>query len=221
LVFKITDDQDSDDSADITSYNNSEPNSARSRGFFESPLSKKSKTGSKPTANKPKGTVTKVIREIRKFVPDEPLPSDNEEAAMTETEQDDEESVAETGTTRSEIDEVEDDDNSEYIEEDEDDWVPSAASASNRNKTPKAKVVPRHPSPSPSPVRGKGAQQKMLAERNHLFKLKKQMDNLVLDDPNDSVVILPATKYKAHQQSSTDEMEDVVMGISAGKKKKR
>lgn len=223
MVFKITHDQDSDDSADIASYNNSEPDSARSRGFFESPLSKKGKTGSKPTANKQKGTVTKVIREIRKFVPDDPLPSDSEEATMTETEQDDEESVAETGTTRSEIDEVENDDDSEYTEEDEDNWVPSAASASNRNKTPKAKVVPRYPSPFPSPVRGKSTQQKILAEKNHLSKLEQQMDDLVLDDPNDSVVILPATKYKAPRQFPTNETMDdgVVMEISAAKKKKR
>jgi kinesin family member 20 len=160
-----------------------------------------------------------VIREVRNFFPDQPLPSDNEEAVMTETEQD-EESMAETETVMSED---EDKDDSEYNEEaDEDDWVPSTASSSNRNKTPKAKVI-QYQSISAGSSRGKGTQ-KMVAERNRLSKLEQKMDDLVLDDPDDSVVILPATKSKACQRSSTDNKiddDDVEMEISVAKKKKR
>jgi kinesin family protein 20 len=174
------------------------------------------------TSIKQKGTVTKVIREVRKFVPDCQLPSDNEEAMMTET--DDVESVAETGTTRSEMDDDVNEDDSEYDEEDEEDnWVPSTASSSNRNKTPKAKVIQRYPSSSPGPSRDKNTQSRMLAERNRVSKLEQKMDDLVLDDPDDSVVILPVTKYKARQRPSTNETDDddMEMEISAAKKKKR
>ena len=176
----------------------------------------------KPTSIQQKSTATKVIQEVRKISRDRPLSPDNEVAMMTETEQDDREGVAETGPTDGEINE---DDDSEYNDEDdEDNWVPPTASSSNRNKTPKANLVIQcQLSPFPSPSRGKTTR-KVTAERNRLSKLEQKVDDLFLDDPNDSVVILPATKSKARQRSSTnDEIDDddVEIDISAAKKKKR
>jgi kinesin family protein 20 len=200
------------------------PTSVLSDSFSESPLSKKLKIDTKPTTTNSKNTATKVIREIRKFVPDHPLPSDNEEAIMSGTEQDDEESVAGTGTTMSEIDEDDDEGDSEYVEEDDkNQWAPMTASSSNRNKTPRAKVIQRPPSPSPKPSRGKNTHRTMPGDKNHLSKLQQKMDDLVLDDPDGSVVILPATRYKARQPTSTGNKldDEVEMEVSAVKKKKR
>lgn len=162
-----------------------------------------------------------MIREVRKFVPEYPLLSDNEEAMMTETEQDDdedEESVAETGAMRSEIDEDDNGNNREYNAEDDScHWVPSTASSSNRNRTPKGKVIQRHPTPS----LGNDTQKKRLAQRNRLSKPEEQMNDLMLYDPDDSAVILPTTRSKARW--TDNEMDDDVleMETSATRKKKR
>jgi kinesin family protein 20 len=224
LAFEITHDQDSDDDeGNSTSHISSKPTSALSKSFSESPLSKKSKIDTKPTTINKKDTVTNVMREIRKLVPDDPLPSDNEEEMMTETEQDDEENVAGTSTT-SETDEDDDEDDTEYVgEDDKDQWTPVTTSSSNRNKTPRAKVIKCLPGPSPRLSRGKNTHRTMTGDRNHLSKLEQQMDDLVLDDPDGSVVILPATRFKARQRTSTDnELDDEVeMEVSAAKKKKR
>lgn len=207
------------DEGEFASHNGTQPN--QSTSFSESPLSKKRKTGAKPTSSKQGGIVTKVIREVRKFVPEYPLLSDNEEAMMTETEQDDdedEESVAETGAMRSEIDEDDNGNNREYNAEDDScHWVPSTASSSNRNRTPKGKVIQRHPTPS----LGNDTQKKRLAQRNRLSKPEEQMNDLMLYDPDDSAVILPTTRSKARW--TDNEMDDDVleMETSATRKKKR
>ncbi|KAG6868544.1 hypothetical protein C0993_001240, partial [Termitomyces sp. T159_Od127] len=83
-----------------------------------------------------------VIREVREFVPDQPLPSDDGEAELTKIETTGDDSLADSGTVGSEVDEDEDyDDDSHSEENDEDDWVPPSTSA--RSKTSKSKVEAR------------------------------------------------------------------------------
>ena len=184
--------------------------SERSRSLSKSPLAGKGKAKATPTK---KNTIAP--REIREYVPDGPeaiiLPSDDEDAELTETDDgdgDDVESGVETGTTGSEGD---DDDDEEDEEDEEDDWVPSTS------RTPRAKAkVQRPPSPSPVPTR------KPSANKTRLSKLEREMGELSLAGgvADDSVIILSVKKFKPRQES-VDSGEDEEFEVSAVKKKKR
>jgi len=216
MAFEITHDQDSNnDEGNFASHERSEPSSAQSRSLPESPLSNKGNTRRKPTPIKRKGTVTEVIREGQKFVPNYPT---NEETMVMDTEDN-----KETGTRRSEVDEDEDEDDGEYKEQNEGNGVPLSAFPLKGKQTPKAMVIRHHPSPSLAPSHGKGAQKKLTIERNCSLKLEQTIDDLMLDDPDDSVMILPATRTKASKRSSTDNEtnDDTKIGIPAAKKKRR
>ena len=139
-----------------------------------------------------------VVIEKRPFIPDPPmLPSDTEDAELTETELDDQESVLPSSTTESEIGDEEDDDEayseSESDEYDDDDWS---------TKTPKAKqprpTVPVSPSVDHAqPKSHSQAVPKSSANQFRDAKLNEYMDSLKLEDgtANDSTIILSEKTY--------------------------
>ncbi|KAJ7124772.1 kinesin-like protein [Mycena crocata] len=191
-------------------YLTSEDESERSRSLSLSPLAGKGKARS-PT----KQETPRFIREVREFVPDPPmLPSDTEDAELTESELESEDGTVESeceaasvGTGVSATTGSEDESDGDYSEGVEDDWSPSAA------KTPRPKPIPqRVASPSPAP---------RVQAVPRVSKLERGMGHLTLDevDPDDSVVILPVKKFRPRQESS--EYEDQEPGATAFKKKKR
>ena len=139
-----------------------------------------------------------VVIEKRPFIPDPPmLPSDTEDAELTETELDDQESILPSSTTESEIGDEEDDDEayseSESDVYEDDDWP---------TKTPKAKqprsIVPV--SPSVKHAQLKSHSQPVPKSSTNQFrdaKLTEYMDTLKLEDgtANDSTIILSEKTY--------------------------
>ena len=124
------------------------------------------------------------VIEKRPFIPDPPmLPSDTEDAELTETELDDQESVVPSSTTASELGDDEEDE--AYSDEyEDDDWS---------TKTPKAKQ-PR----SIVPVRPKGLSQAVPKSSTNQFcdaKLTKSMEKLNVDDDEEESD-LPVVKKK-------------------------
>ena len=123
------------------------------------------------------------VIEKRPFIPDPPmLPSDTEDAELTETELDDQESLLPSSTTESELGDEEDDDDayseSESDEHEDDDWS---------TKTPKAKQ-PRSiisVSPSAKHAQLKGHSQAVPSSSTNQFReaeLTQHMDNLNLEN---------------------------------------
>ncbi|KAG6891054.1 hypothetical protein C0995_014143 [Termitomyces sp. Mi166 len=190
--------------------------SEMSRSPSLSPLAKKSEGKSGSALGAQLNTPT-VIREVRKFVPDLPLPPDNEEAELTETETVDNESVA---VSRSEVDEDEDYDDDAYSEEnDEDDWVPPSTSARNKKSKPKTGAQPALDDSTAPTAK---------SNRTRVVKLAQNMEELSLNGPDDSMVILPAKNYKGRRSSSNfddndddDDEEGDSEPLPAVKKKKR
>ena len=141
-----------------------------------------------------------VVIEKRPFIPDPPmLPSDTEDAELTETELDDQESILPSSTTESEIGDEEDDDEayseSESDVYEDDDWS---------TKTPKAKqprsIVPV--SPSVKHAQPKSHSQPVPKSSTNQFrdaKLTEYMDSLMLEDgiANKSIIL----SRKAHHES--------------------
>ncbi|KAG6866876.1 hypothetical protein C0991_008813 [Blastosporella zonata] len=181
-----------------------------------------------PLANKGKGNARsalgpqpKVIREVRKFFPDQPLPPDSEDAELTETEAADDESVAASGTIDSEVDEDDEDDYSENGDADEDEYTPPT-STSAHSKTSKVTATTQHVHGPSSPV------STTKASRSRVSKLAHVMHELSLDGPDDSMVILPAKKHRARQASSNfddeeeeEDSDDEQFEAPIAKKKKR
>ncbi|RDB29118.1 Kinesin-like protein KIF20B [Hypsizygus marmoreus] len=200
-----------------------ESGSERSRSLSMSPLARKGK-------NNRTNLMQKEIREVHKFVPDQPLPSDNEDAELTETDQgDDKESVAPSGTTGSDFDEDEDEDE-EYHDDDEDDddyEVPQprpTKSSSSHNKTPKAKKT-ASPTISPSHrvlVKSQSAAQRPApTNKSRVSKLAHDMDELTLSaSADESVIILPVKKGRAPASNFVDDDESDEE-VPVPKKKKR
>jgi len=162
-----------------------------------SPLAKKGKA--KALASKPSrksSVVPQPIIEKRPFISDPPmLPSDAEDAELTETEFDDDgiSSVAPSGTTTSDLEDQEEDE--EYTEEEEDEyeeeeiWEPAA------NKTPKLKkqvILSPSVSPSPQPKRRQATTSKAPTKYPRISKLAQDMDELNIngDSTDDSDIIL-------------------------------
>lgn len=166
-----------------------------SRSLSMSPLAGKQKKQNHP--------VKESIVEKRRFIPDPPmLPSDTEDAQLTETEGDDDLSIALTEVATSEV--GEDESGDEYTSESgEDDWVPPSTLG---NKTPKAKanvvsLLPEITNHVP----------KSLPKNLQASILAQQMDGLSLQasGPDDSVVIVPVKKFRARPESvNVDEDED-------------
>ncbi|KAF9481717.1 kinesin-domain-containing protein [Pholiota conissans] len=208
------------------------------RSLSLSPLAKKA-LPKQDTRSPRKSSVAQPIIEKRKFVPDPPmLPSDTEDAEMTEREgdEDDTSSVAPSGAAASELgeddeDELDDEeDEDEYDEEyseeleDEDEeeiWEPPSA------KTPKAKTQPlRIPSPSPQPQTSKPAASSGSKTKSRVSKLAEDLDelNLIGQDPDDSVAIIPKKKGKAPaptESNTVDDDDDEEFELPVVKKKKR
>ncbi|KAJ7785844.1 kinesin-like protein [Mycena metata] len=144
------------------------------------------------------------IREERPFIPDPPmLPSDTEDAELTESELESDDgtvesegdavSVGVSATTGSEDEEESDGDYTEE-EEGEDELALSAA------KTPRAKPAPqRVANSSPAP--------RMQAQTPRVSKLERGMSHLRLEevDPDDFDIDVPTKKPRAPQESSDNE----------------
>ncbi|KIM48329.1 hypothetical protein M413DRAFT_440050 [Hebeloma cylindrosporum] len=172
------------------------------RSVSLSPLAKKGKA--KASVFKPprKSSVApQPIIEKRPFIPDPPmLPSDTEDAELTETEIDDDgiTSVAPSGTTTSELeygDEDEDEDEDEEYSEEEDEeyeedseeeeiWEPAG-------KTPKPKkqvILSPSVSPSPQPKKRQATTSQGSTKNPRISKLAQDMDELRIsanDERND------------------------------------
>ncbi|KAG6888767.1 hypothetical protein C0992_007558 [Termitomyces sp. T32_za158] len=186
--------------------------SGTSRSLSLSPLAKKSKEKSQKKLDAG-FSMSKLIPEVREFVPDQPLPSDNGEAELTETETADDDSVTDSGRAGSEVDDDEDyDDDASSEKNDEDDWVPPSTSA--RSKMSKPKVGARFALKDSTPLAA-----------THVTKLAYDIHELSLNGPDDSMVILPAKNCKSFQVSSSSDADNIDEGDSqplpAVKKKKR
>ncbi|CAA7258737.1 unnamed protein product [Cyclocybe aegerita] len=222
-----------------------------SRGNSPSPLAKKSKLPSTSKSPRKSSVAPQLIIEKRQFIPDPPmLPSDTEDAEMTETEcTEDEEtsSIAPSGATASEpaddgeeeeeedSTDPDDEDYSEPDDEDDEEWEEPAYS-----KTPKGKKrIVISPSPSPSPKVTKAAEPSTVkgpARNARVSKLVQEMDRLGLKDAytaDNSVAILPKKAYRKSQASTVaassivtaddeaDEDDSDPFELSVVKKKKR
>lgn len=180
------------------------------RSISLSPLAKKGKA--KALAFKPprkSSVVPKPIIEKRPFISDPPmLPSDTEDAELTETEIDDEiSSVAPSGATTSELeygdeDEEEDEeyteDEDEEYEEEEEIWEPP---------TPKPKkqvILSPSVSPSPPPKRRQATTSQNSTKNLRISKLAQDMDELNINGitADDSVVILSKSERNDDEDSS-------------------
>lgn len=164
------------------------------------------------------------VIEKRPFIPDPPmLPSDTEDAELTEIELDDQESVLPSSATESELGDEEDDDEAYSDEHEDDDWS---------TKTPKAKqlrsIVPLSPSVEHAQLKGHSqAGSKSSTNQFRDAKLAKYMDNLNLEDgaANDSTIIPPKKAYrKSHESLNVDDDnddEEEEFDLPVVKKKKR
>ena len=163
------------------------------------------------------------VVEKRPFIPDPPmLPSDTEDAELTESELDDQESVLPSSATESELGDEDNEDEAYSDEHEDDDWS---------TKTPKAKqprsIVPV--SPSVEHAQLKGHSQAVSNSSTNQFcdaKLAKYMDNLNLGDgaANDSTIFLPKKAYHKSQESlNVDDNDDdeEEFDLPVVKKKKR
>lgn len=160
------------------------------------------------------------VIEKRPFIPDPPmLPSDTEDAELTEIELDDQESVLPSSTTESELGDEDDDDDGAYSEtesdeHEDDDWS---------TKTPKAKqprsIMPV--SPSVEHTQLKGHSQAVPESSTNHTKLTEYMDNLKLENgaANDSTNILPKKAY--HESLNVDDDDEEEFDVPVVKKKKR
>ncbi|KAF8202929.1 kinesin-like protein [Pholiota molesta] len=195
------------------------------RSMSLSPLAKKV-----PKSPKKFNIVPQPIIEKRTFVPDPPmLPSDTEDAELTETETEGDDdganSVAPSGVTASSDEEHDDDDDDdEYSEEEEEEemWEPPSA------KTPKAKKQSmRNPSPSFQPKASKFAGTSKELFKSRVSKLAEDLDELDItgQDPDDSVAIIPKKKGKSRTSADSnavrEEDDDEGFDLPVVKKKKR
>ncbi|KAF8807283.1 kinesin-domain-containing protein [Phlegmacium glaucopus] len=185
-----------------------------------SPLTQKGIMKSISKSQRKPSVAPQPIIEKRPFIPDPPmLPSDTEEAELTETEVDDQESAAASSTTASELG---DEEYETYSDEgEEDDWEPPSI------KTPKAKQ-PRLPVPVKPPadhlqVKGRSqAVPRSSTNQLRVANLTKNLDYLDINenDADDSTIILPRKAYrKSHESLDDDDEEEFDLPVV--KKKKR
>ena len=174
------------------------------------------------------------IIEKRPFVPDPPmLPSDTEEAELTEIELDDQESVLPSSTTASELgdddeaysdkhedddgaysDEHEDDDGAYSDDHEDDDWEAS-------KKTPKAKqlrsTVPVSPSADYAQLKGRLQAVPKSSNNQRVAKLTKYMDNLDISEKDGA----DSTIKKIYESLNVDDDDEEEINLPVVKKKKR
>ena len=157
-----------------------------------------------------------VIIEKRPFIPDPPmLPSDTEDAELTETELDDQESVLPSSTTASDDD---DDDAYSDSDEHEDDDLST--------KTPKAKqprsIVPVSPSVEHAQLKGH-SQAVPKSSTNQSRRLTEYMDDLNLENgaANDTTIILPKEAYHELESLNVDDDDEEEFELPVVKKKMR
>ncbi|KAF9568516.1 kinesin-domain-containing protein [Agrocybe pediades] len=194
------------------------------RSMSLSPLQRKPTKGSRKSSVAP----TPII-EKREFVPDPPmLPSDTEDAELTD---DDTASVTQSGTTACEDDEEEDDNDDEeydddYTEQDDesDEWEPPAS------KTPQGKkIVSPISSPSPVSKGRKAATASGSSTKNpRMSKLAQEMDEMHIAAGASSSTFKPPKKAAVNSKpvdevdrAEGDDDDDELMLPAAPKKKKR
>lgn len=144
------------------------------------------------------------------------LPSDTEEAELTETELDDQESVAPSNTTSGELsDEDMEDEEEAYSDEYEDDWEPPT-------KTPKAKqphsYIPAGPSAGRLQLKGRSqAVPKSSTNKLRAAKLTEQMNALDISEKGVNDTVIPSKKTQKPLNADDDDELD----LPIVKKKKR
>jgi kinesin family member 20 len=142
------------------------------------------------------------------------LPSDTEEAELTETELDDQESVLPSSTTASELG---DDDQAYSDKHEDDDWEAST-------KTPKAKQLRSTVAFSPSAdyAQLKGRLQAVPKSSNNQWvtKLTKYMDNLDISE-KDKADSIKKIYGKSHESLNVDDDDEEEIDLLVVKKKKR
>ncbi|KAG5654024.1 hypothetical protein H0H81_008038 [Sphagnurus paluster] len=198
---------------------NSEGGSSRSL----SPLAKKGKGKLQSPLVVRSSTAPKEIRQVRKFVPDEPLPQDDEDAEMTDP---DDESAAPSDEVGSDVHEDEEYNEEDEVDDDvdEDDWVPPT-SFSAGNKSLKGKKVVKVESKAQPEVSAKSNNSRA-SRASRVSKLANSLDELSLRGPEDSVVILPARKTRPSinergESEGEGEDSDSELELPVPKKKKR
>ncbi|KAF8168235.1 P-loop containing nucleoside triphosphate hydrolase protein [Crassisporium funariophilum] len=196
--------------------------SADRRSMSFSPLGKKGKAKAVSKPQRKSSVAPQPIIEKRPFIPDPPmLPSDSEDAELSETEFDEEdgESIAPSGTTASALgDEEEDEDYSTSEDDEEEDWEP-----------PYSKDHPMmqlSPSASPSPSRPQPKVRKAAPKVNpRASELSQEMNRLNIGEGgvDDSVIILPRKAYRKSTEVivEDDDDDDDEFDIPIVKKKKR
>ncbi|KAF7340043.1 Kinesin-like protein [Mycena venus] len=180
----------------------SEDESESERGHSESPLGGKSSKWRSPTKQQ---ETPRVIREERAFIPDPPmLPSDTEDAELTDSEVGTVDSDAETGSVgASATTESEDGSDADYTEGEEEDEL-----ALSTAKTPRAKPA-RQRTDSPTPA------SRIQAPTPRVTKLERGMGDLTLGE------VGAAQKFRPRQESSEYESEGAGGVVPGQKKKKR
>ncbi|KAF5375059.1 hypothetical protein D9758_000107 [Tetrapyrgos nigripes] len=137
-----------------------------------SPLSGKGKASVRNSITKRQSTAPREIRESLAFVPDAPMvPSDTEDAAMSDEDEDEDEDEEESTATISE--DEEDSEAEENDDEDEDEYVPDPVPKLRTKSAPRVS--------SPSPTR-KSAQAKFLTSKTQASALEQEMDNMTIND---------------------------------------
>ncbi|RXW18928.1 hypothetical protein EST38_g6927 [Candolleomyces aberdarensis] len=193
-------DEDSDDDMNITA-------GARSRSA--SPLTRKERLLSEKQSGKQPASTPKRIVEKREFVPDPaPLPSDTEDAELTEMEEeeenDEEDEDDDEDEDENEMVEDQDDDDDDYDEEEEeeeDDWVPPPPASAKKAAISKASSSARSVSAStPSTTKPK-----------KVSKLANGIDSLSLKSARTQKSPTPAPKKKIRKSalSDSEDEEDV------------
>ncbi|KAF9458348.1 P-loop containing nucleoside triphosphate hydrolase protein [Collybia nuda] len=190
-----------------------ESDSTQRRLMSLSPLSKKVQ------ANQT-NTTLRESWEPRKFVSHKPLPP-NENTKPIETEQDGE---YDNVVTDDEFGGREYNDAEQRDDYDEEDWAPTSSAHNNRIPHVKTKTTQRMAGPSLGPHLHKRSATLPDVPLNKvsLSKLQQEMEDLSIDGPDDSVIIIPTKKYRAHlQKPNHDEYDDIGAEVHAKKKKRQ
>ncbi|KAG5648238.1 hypothetical protein DXG03_006196 [Asterophora parasitica] len=206
----IHEDDEEESEEEFASESDRKTDSDRGRSMSLSPLAKKGKgeVQAQGMLGAQSSTAPKEIDEVRKLVP----------------------GVVASGTVGGDIEEDEEEEDGGDYQEDEDDdeedeWVPPPVSSTSKAK----KTAQKTPSPSPEHEnsRLKVSSQAAKSSQSRVSKLARDLDDLSLHGPDDSVVIVPVKKSKAQRPSSVidedddEDDDDEELELPAPKKKKR
>ncbi|KAK7468596.1 hypothetical protein VKT23_003100 [Stygiomarasmius scandens] len=174
-----------------------------------SPLAGKGKEPAKRQSTAPRE-----IRESRAFIPDGPMvPSDGEDAEMTDEDEDESVAASEDGEEDTECEEDED----EEEDDDEDEYVPPAPISKSR--TSRALRV-SSPSPTHKSADAKTKQARLLTSKTRVTALEQEMNNMAIDDAESKPTQASGsgTKKPRRQLGKTpivraDDMDSVEMAL--------